>query len=391
MNKKILFVDDEANILFVYRRQFRHLEASTAMNGAEGLAFLDNEGPFAVVVSDLRMPGMDGVRFLASVRERAPDTIRIMITGNADLEASIAAVNEGNIFRFLTKPVAVELLDKTVNSALEQYRLITAERELLEQTLEGSIKVMSETLSLVNPMAFSSALRLKRHAEFVCGALGVANKWQIEIAALLSHIGCVALPTETLEKVYAAQKLTDAENEAFVSHPALGSKLLINIPRLEPVARIIEYQNRPNDAVNIEDPDLRSAVIAGAKILRATIEFDRLVSHGDSRNAACAKMRAQPAEFDEAVVQALEKLELQHAEMSIRMIAVHNLTTDMMLDQDVYSKRGVLLVAKGADITLSVLERLKKYLSIDDIVDPVRVLVPRRLAAEFVDPQPAGT
>src|SRR5829696_4359 len=135
---KILCVDDERNVLEAYQRSLRkefHIEIATS--GAEGLAAVESQGPYAVIVSDMRMPGMDGIRFLAKVKEKAPDSVRIMLTGNADQQTAIEAVNEGNIFRFLTKPCPPETLAKALSAGLQQYWLVVAEKELLEKTLSG--------------------------------------------------------------------------------------------------------------------------------------------------------------------------------------------------------------------------------------------------------------
>ena len=115
MNHRILLVDDDPNILQGYQRQLhKHVDIETAQNGIAGLKSLKEKGPFAVIISDLRMPGMDGIAFLAEAREQSPDSVRVMLTGHADLEAAINAVNKGNIFRLLTKPCPAENLLQTV-------------------------------------------------------------------------------------------------------------------------------------------------------------------------------------------------------------------------------------------------------------------------------------
>ena len=125
---RVLFVDDEPKVLDGFRRQLRkHTEILTATSGLEGLDMLEWQGPFAVVVSDMRMPGMSGTEFLAAVRERSPDSVRIVLSGQADLESAIAAVNEGQIFRFLTKPCSADALRGAVDAGLAQHRLIIAD------------------------------------------------------------------------------------------------------------------------------------------------------------------------------------------------------------------------------------------------------------------------
>ena len=104
MPEKILMVDDEDAVLVGYQRMFRNeFQIETAPGGAAALAALEATGPYAVVVSDMRMPEMDGAKFLTKVKVFAPDTIRIMLTGDADVRSAVTAVNEGSIFRFLTK------------------------------------------------------------------------------------------------------------------------------------------------------------------------------------------------------------------------------------------------------------------------------------------------
>jgi len=374
--EKILCVDDEANILFAYRRQLRKMfRIDTALGGEEGLKAIQANGPYAVVISDLKMPGMDGIQFLSAVRERSPDSVRMMITGFADLEVAMAAVNEGNIFRFLTKPVDNDQLVRAIEAAIEQYRLVVAERELLEKTLNGSIRVLTEILSLVNPLAFSKAFRLRRYADYVMQKLGIKDTWQYDLAAMLSHIGCISLDNETLEKVYAAQELSEDEKRAYASHPETGSRLIQNIPRLGTVALMIANQMTPASEIQ-RRVDLGEEVIFGSKLLRVVIEFDRLITSGDNVASAIHKLRGKPDEFDQDIVSALTGIDIGPGETKVMTLKVQDMATGMILDQDVRSREGVLLVAKGQEVTISVLERLRRLSQRGDVEEPIRVLVP---------------
>jgi signal transduction histidine kinase len=134
MSEKILWVDDDENLLASYRRQLRNkFPVMTAAGGEQGLRIIGAEGPFAVIVSDFRMPGMDGVQFLSKAREAAPDSVRMLLTGYADLQTAIDAVNQGNIFRLLTKPCAPDVLLAALTAGITQYRLIISERERAEK------------------------------------------------------------------------------------------------------------------------------------------------------------------------------------------------------------------------------------------------------------------
>ena len=123
MTEKILLVDDEQYVLdalkITLRRKF---DLYIAHGGAEGLELIERDGPFAVVVSDYKMPGMNGVEFLERLRELAPDCVRVMLTGHGDLNAAIAAINQGEIFRFLTKPCPTSVLCEVLSDGLAKYR-----------------------------------------------------------------------------------------------------------------------------------------------------------------------------------------------------------------------------------------------------------------------------
>ena len=129
MNNKVLIVDDDVNLLASLRRRLgRRFTVTTAVSAEEGLTSLKEHGPFAVVVSDQRMDHMDGIQFLTEVKDRSPETMRMMLTGNVDLRVAIDAINEAGAYRFLTKPCSGEDLIGAVEEGVKQYWLNTAER-----------------------------------------------------------------------------------------------------------------------------------------------------------------------------------------------------------------------------------------------------------------------
>src|SRR5689334_14167053 len=187
MTKRILCVDDEPKILEAFERQLHNrFELELAFGAEQALRAIENGTQFAVVLSDLRMPGINGIQLLSRVRQIAPDTVRMILTGNADLTAAIEAVNEGKIYQFLTKPCPADMLTRALDAALEQHRLITAERELLEQTVQGSIGLLIEILSVVNPGAFSRTYRIRHYMRHMAEQLKLRDRWQYELAGTLS-------------------------------------------------------------------------------------------------------------------------------------------------------------------------------------------------------------
>jgi signal transduction histidine kinase len=135
-SEKILLVDDDPYLLEASERLLkRRFSIELGRGPQEGLAAIDERGPFAVVVSDMRMPGMDGVTFLSQVKTKLPDSIRIMLTAYPELRTAMDAVNQGNIYRFLTKPCSSEDLALVLEAGLEQYRLLRVRQEVLETKL----------------------------------------------------------------------------------------------------------------------------------------------------------------------------------------------------------------------------------------------------------------
>lgn len=155
MKPRILFVDDDPNILSAMKVSLhRHFKVDTAEGPYEALEQLRNSGPYSIVVSDLRMPGMDGITFLSKVREINSDTVRMMLTGHADLESAMNAVNEGRIFRFLTKPAPAERLLQTLRAGIEHYNLLTAFKEkqrILDEDLRAAAFIQERFLPRKKP------------------------------------------------------------------------------------------------------------------------------------------------------------------------------------------------------------------------------------------------
>ena len=377
MNQRVLFVDDEPNVLEGIQRTLRkQVELQTASSGAGALRLMRETGPFALVVSDMRMPAMNGTQFLAKVREQEPDTVRMILSGQADLEATIAAVNEGHIYRFLTKPCPTERLLAAVEDGLKQHRLLTAEKVLLEQTLSGAVKMLIEILGMVSPAASTRAARLQRYTIELSAGLGLAPHWEWGLAAFVSQIGYVALPKEILFKVEACQTLNEEEKRLYESHPEVASKLLAAIPRLEDVADIVTAQFGALNSNELPD-DLRQWNIrkAGQMLLRAAIEYDRLVSRGASRDSANNTLRHSSLRFPSTVLTALARLSTMAKVTMVRQIRLADLTVGMTLDEDLVSPKGIRLVPSGAEVTTTLMIRLTSIAGGVGVAEPFRVRV----------------
>ena len=377
MNDQVLFVDDEPNILDGIRRQLRKKVAlDTATSGEEGLLKIRDAGPFAVVVSDMRMPGMNGSGFLSEVRKISPDSVRMILSGQAELESTIEAVNEGHIFRFLTKPCSTDSLCAAVDAGIEQYRLIHAERQLLEQTLSGAVRMLIEILGLTNPAAHNRASRIRRYATEFATELGLADQWEFRLATMLSQIGCIILPDDTLARMYAGQDLSEEEKAIYASHPKLAGKLLASIPRLEAVADMISHQMQTFDLKILpEDICEWDKNVLGAIILRAATNLDDLIGTGVSAEAAVSKLEKQSEVFPSQLRQVLRSVKITREDVETKLIKASQLVIGMVLDEDMMSASGMRLIPSGQEVTQTILVRLRSISNGVGIVEPFRVKV----------------
>ena len=374
MSDKILFVDDEPILLQGYHRLLRKdFQISTAVGGSAALLLVKQEGPFGVIVADMRMPEMNGIEFLARVRMLAPDTVRIMLTGDSDLGTAIHAVNEGNIFRFLSKPANKETLVKTLTDSLSQYHLVCAEKELLENTLRGTVYVLTEVLSLVSPAAFSRAARVRRYVQHVVTKLSLAGPWKYEVAAMMSQLGCVTVDPNTLETVYSGEDLSPDEEAQYATHPLVAQDLLKSIPRMESIAWMIAHQFEPLptewDTGDREMADTR----LGAQILKAAIIFDGFLRKRHSRVEAAHFLTRRFAGLNPKIIEALMELEPEVAGEGTRTVGVADLHAGMVLQQEVRTKEGVLVAAKGQEVTAPLLIKLQSFWKKSLIPDTVSV------------------
>jgi len=366
MADKILFVDDEPAVLDGYKRSlFREFEVDTALGGSEGLTAIETKGPYSIVISDMRMPGMSGSQFLSQVRCKAPDTVRMLLTGYTDVNAAMDAVNEGNIFRFLTKPCEKDRLLQAIAAGLAQYHLITSERELLEKTLMGNIKVLTDVLSAASPEVFGRSMRIARCVDHLTHKFRLSAPWRFEVAATLSQLGCVTLDMELLQHAYGGAKLSPDDQARFDAHPAAAMDLLSKIPRLEHVAWMIGQQLKPEIPAPIMAPILLNSVAKdisfGAAMLKLAVARADLKIKLPSDDAVMMHLHARSDEFGRDLVDALSDMEPEIARKQLRKVQTDRLATGMILDQELRNHQGMLVVARGQEITRALQIKLENF------------------------------
>lgn len=371
---RVLCVDDEARVvegLVLHLR--KDYEVHTALSGAEALMVLKELGGVAVVVSDMRMPGMDGATLLHHVMSVFPDATRILLTGEPGRDAAIDAVNKAHIFRFLTKPCPPEQLQAAVEAGVMQHRLIGAERAVLKETLIGCIKALIDVLAIANPVAFGRANRLKRLAVSFADTLQRRDYWQLEAAALLSQIGYLSLPAELVEKLYYGESLTPEEKTLAEGVPEVVMRLLENIPRLDPVIQILAALSWSDEQIaKLGD----GTVGLGTRILGLVLEYDTLVTQGYSIDVAVQTLRRRAPRFTAGLIEQFgTHLGAGSGKDEAREIALKAVQPGMIIVQDVRTHLGTLLVPRGFEVTSLFIERIGNF-GPGLLSETVKVIVP---------------
>ncbi len=375
---KILFVDDDKNILSYFKRRFyKKFETLLCDDPIKGIEIVKKIKNIAVVISDMKMPNMDGISFLKEVKKLSPNSVRVLFTGYADLDNAILAVNKGSVFKFLTKPCDDKIFEDVIQQCVKQYKLIIAEKELITGTLIGSINLLSDILSLVNPEAFGRASRIKRLVKWFVNYFKVKGSWRYEMAATLSQIGCVMVPQETLKKVYQGKELSGEERQLYEMYPSIGQSLLKNIPRLEEVAKMILYQEKHYNGGGIPKDDIKGEQIPlGSRFLKVALDFDLLENRGVSKPKIYKTMVENVGVYDPKVLKALEEYLGEEARYEIKRLPLKDIFSGMIFGEEVRTKTGLLLISRGYEANMTVLLRLRNFAEKHGINEPIKVLIP---------------
>jgi len=319
MNDKVLFVDDEPNVLSSYKRQLGNkCNLETALGGDQALKLINESGPFAVIISDQKMPEMDGVKLLTRVREIAPDTVRIMLTGHADLETAIDVVNSGYIFRFLTKPCPKEMLAQTVEAGIEQHKLILAERELhslmkIKKAMEGIIRGFSAIVETRDPYTAGHQERVTRLSVAIAKAMELDEDRiaALRLAAMVHDIGKIYVPADFLNK---PGKLSEVEYSILWTHPTIGRDILKSVDFVWPISEIVMQHHERLDGSGYPKGLRGDDIMLEARIISVADVIDAMGSHRPYRpslgmDKALEEIESkQGSHFDKDVVDASLRL-----------------------------------------------------------------------------------
>ena len=411
----LLFVDDEPGILSSLRRLFRPhgYRILVAESGALGLAELEKT-PVDLVISDMRMPEMDGATFLKAVRQRWPDTVRILLTGYADVTSTVAAINDGEIYHYVSKPWDDTEIVNTVREALERYRLkqenlrLTALTQSQNEELKGlnaslEQKVAERTAELRQALSFveqshgelkksfltsvqvfaglielrsgPAGSRLAGHGRRVADmarnlaqrlGMGDVEVQNIMLAGLLHDVGKMGLPDDLLGKAF--NTLSQDQRALVMKHPVIGQNILIAIDKFKDAAILVRHHHESFDGNGYPDRLAGMSIPQGSRILAVVNDYDSLQIgtlvqrplRPEEALAFIADNRGK--RYDPATVDAFLKLisETRKTVPTEVPLRTMHLKPGMVVSRDLPHRDGYLLLAKGSVLTGDIIGQLVK-------------------------------
>lgn len=413
----LLCVDDEVNVRLSLQRIFEAdgYHVLLASDGKEALSVFERE-EVAVLLTDLKMPGMDGLELLKHVKHRSPDTVRMILTARADLDSTIGAINDLEVFRFIVKPWSADL-KVSVRQAFHHYKVCAENRELTELTmkqnqalkewteklalevkrqtqsitkkneelerlyrqLEGNfvdtIKTFSALLDMRDAETCSHSRRVTQASRFIAKQLGITGEElrTIEIAAMLHDVGKIGIPDTILKK--PPKMLSRMEKEILQRHPVLGQNCVHSITRLSDAGVLIRHHHEHFGGGGYPDRISGEAIPLGSRIIAAADAFDRCLHPQATSQELHPRdglklLRSQAGSlFDPKVVNALapyadEKSKKASGSVEIS-IPIKELKEGMVLAKNIITAGGILLIARGETLSQVYVEKIKNYARID--------------------------
>lgn len=397
---KILFVDDEKQMLTALNRVFRGKAYSIFManSGQEALDILENE-TMDIIVSDMRMPEMDGATFLAKTVDLHPTSRRILLTGYSDQESTVRAINEGQVHQYIMKPWDNDALKATIDSEIQEKIRIAEEtpdtsehEQLQEQVINVSaeltnahmfadmakeellkqysttIKVISNLINLKTPTPPSMNANVVTHSVAMCKLIKLNRKVITEIrnAALLFQLGKLAVSDELIEM--KINEMDEAQIHTYNKHSVQGANLLLPLNSLDYAANIIRHQNENIDGSGYPDGLKSKAIPLGSRVLRVVIDYQQII-HGlyfndaYSPNDALDFMeRSSGIKYDKALLMLYRKFiaELSKTEglQQDRLLNITDLKPGMAVSRDLVTNEGLLLITKGTLLNALTIQKL---------------------------------
>ena len=302
----------------------------------------------------------------------------ILDSGGSEVEPA----QKHDVFRRFLQPVTVQDLRKGIQEAIHHYRGRKIEHTMFTETVQGSVQVMADILSVVDPQAFTRVKKIADWAVLLGGHLGIRENWPLRISAILSHIGWVTIPHSVQEKFSSGQALEVHERALIDQVPMVSADWVSKIPRLEYVAKIIRYQNKNFDGGGFPDDECKAEDIPlEARILKLLIDTCNLTSGRFPSSYVFEKISQNSGYYDPEIFKVCQKVFKELWEKSddpfhgkTEAISFHLLRPGQLLMDDIVTLSGHLILAKGQKISNAQITKLENYGQMHGIREPIHIL-----------------
>ncbi len=324
---KLLIVDDDEMLLRSLQRILKsRYDVQCESNPYRALVALEDDGPFAAIISDLTMPGIDGIELLERAHAEAPETPRVLLTGNATLPDSIQAVNRARITSFLTKPVAPDELVRWIDRAVARHDELVDDLDQGAEILEGSAAALMETLAIANPTAFSLTKRVTALVDCYLERHPRSDAWEMAMAARLCYLGSAALGADLSSRVLRGAELATSEDLLVGCVAGFTVDIVARIPRLANVEQILRHhRSRPSDPEAARGP-------FGAQLLGIVTTLAELEATTCSRHEAASALLSLDPPFEPELVAQVLDLYLPVGELPPDEISLGDSPHDSVVD-----------------------------------------------------------
>jgi response regulator RpfG family c-di-GMP phosphodiesterase len=365
---RVLVVHDDPSVLQSFDRVLRvRYEVESISNGFAALRLIRSDASFAVIIAKLRMPHVDGGTLLEECRRLIPDAVRLLLCDDSSLRDAVSVANDVGVHRLLLEPCDAATQTAAVLAAIKQHELVRAEHLILEHTLRGSLEALADVFAIVQPAAFGRAVRLRRHVAELAVRVGVKGTWEVEVAALLSQLGCVALSPDTIDRWYHGRSLAPEEQEHIANLPDVAERVISHIPGLDAVRTILRRQHEPPG----------EGLPIGAMILAIATDFDLLIAQGVTADLALSTMEGRSDRYNAELLREFRALRGSTAPAaSVREMNMLDVGVGMIFAADVTGPTGVLLIARGQRVTEHLRHNIRTHWCGLAAVLDVRMILP---------------
>ncbi len=379
-NIEILIIDDNEENRMILEVICKSLgfKPQLAINGKNALTILEKYTP-TLVLCDLIMPELNGFEFLKKFKANPKwKQIPIIMVSSVDETESILKCLQQGADDYITKPFEPDILKARVDNLLSKYLYMKMEKELLDKTFSGSLKVLSDILSTLSPFLFGKSTRTRRIAKQIAEEINYPNLWEIEVSAMFYLIGCITLPPETITKLIEGRTLIALEKIMYENHPYIGYKLLNNIPRLENVSHIVFFQNkmRMSNQIPEEIQNKVEEVPLGAKILHLAIEYEYISSKTTLNADIISYLRK--IETNVELLSAIEKIVVIDSGKELKKLNLSELQSGMIFASDIITVNNNKVANRWMEVTSTLLDVMKLIHSKVAIQEPIEVFVSKK-------------